>query len=151
MPRRLVGRADRRPFPLLAELPPELRDVILDFHWDQQLLWALDLPTIERPIAELTWHLGLPFWACGGQPFQVTPLEVATDPGRFAEQYARTMATDLRYPLDVVRRPEGQLTILDGVHRLLRAYLASMESVRVRVLEWEELDSIAVRGGHEGQ
>ncbi|TDD16879.1 hypothetical protein E1218_28885 [Kribbella turkmenica] len=136
---------NRRPFPLLAELPRELRDVILDFHWDQRLLWALELPVVEQPVAELAWQLELPFWALGGRPFQVTPLQVAADPGRYAEQYARTMATELRYPLDAVRRPEGHLTILDGVHRLLRAWLDGRESVRVRVLEWEAIDSIAVR------
>ncbi|MFG1819141.1 ParB N-terminal domain-containing protein [Kribbella sp. NPDC049174] len=135
----------REPFPLLSELPPELKNVILDFHWDVELLHSLDLPTIELPVAELVWQLRLPFWAWGGRPFQVTPLEVAADPEVYAEQYARTIAADLRYPLDVVRRPDGRITILDGVHRLLRAHLDGRESVLVRVLEWEELDAIAVR------
>jgi len=45
---------------------------------------------------------------------------------------------------DAVRRPGGRLTILDGVHRLLRAHLGGLQSVRVRVLEWTELDRIAV-------
>jgi hypothetical protein len=71
-------------------------------------------------------------------------LEVAADPARYAEQHARTMAADLRHPLDAVRRPGGRLTILDGVHRLLRAHLGGLQSVRVRVLEWTELDRIAV-------
>jgi hypothetical protein len=54
------------------------------------------------------------------------------------------MAADLRHPLDAVRQPGGRLTILDGVHRLLRAHLGGLQSVRVRVLEWTELDRIAV-------
>jgi hypothetical protein len=36
------------------------------------------------------------------------------------------------------------VTILDGVHRLLRAWLRRQVAVRVRVLEWDELDAIAV-------
>jgi hypothetical protein len=72
----------------------------------------------------------------------VSPLEVAAEPEVHAEQYARTMTADLRYALDVVRRPDGRITILDGVHRLLKARLNGLESVRVRVLEWEELDAI---------
>ena len=64
---------------------------------------------------------------------------------RYHEQYARTMAADLRHPLDVVRRPDGRLTILDGVHRLLRAELEGRVIVAVRMLAWEELDGIAVR------
>ncbi|TCO24741.1 ParB-like nuclease family protein [Kribbella steppae] len=135
----------REPFPLLSELPPELKNVILDFHWDVALLHRLELPVVELRVAELAWQLRLPFWAWDGRPFQVTPLEVAAEPEVYAEQYARTMAADLRYPLDVVRRPDGRITILDGVHRLLRAHLDRLESVRARVLEWEELDAIAVR------
>lgn len=134
-----------RPFPLLNELPPELYDVILDFHWDLALLHSLDLPVVELRVAELAWHLQLPFWLRDGRPFQVTPLEVAADPELHAEQYARTLAADLRYPLDVVRRIDGRITILDGVHRLLRAHLNGLESVQARILEWDAVDSIAVR------
>jgi ParB-like nuclease domain len=135
----------REAFPLLGVVPPELRDVILEFHWDVELLHGLDLPTTELPVAGLAWQLRLPFWAWGGRPFQVSPMQVAAEPEVYAEQYARTMAADLRYPLDVVRREDGRITILDGVHRLLRAHLDGLESVRARVLEWEELDAIAVR------
>jgi hypothetical protein len=136
---------NRQPFPLQQELPRELHGVILDFHWDQALLWALELAVVDVPVAELSWHLQLPFWAKDGRPFQVSPLGVAAEPETHAEQYARTMAADLSYPLDVVRRPEGHVTILDGVHRLLRAHLEGLGSVRVRVLRWEQLDAIAVR------
>ncbi|MEU4605132.1 hypothetical protein AB0F43_19285 [Kribbella sp. NPDC023972] len=54
-------------------------------------------------------------------------------------------AADLRYPLDAVRRPDGRITILDGVHRLLRAHLCGLGVVRVRVLAWDDLDEICVR------
>jgi hypothetical protein len=134
----------RRPFPLLGELPAELHGVILEFHWDATLLHALELPVTQLRVDEFAWHLRLPFWAYGGKPFRVSPLEVAADPVRYAEQHARTMAADLRYPLDAVRRPDGRLTILDGVHRLLRAHLCGLQSIRVRVLEWADLDRIAV-------
>jgi hypothetical protein len=59
----------REPFPLLSELPPELKGVILDFHWDLALLHGLDLPVTAMQVAELEWHLELPFWAWGGRPF----------------------------------------------------------------------------------
>jgi hypothetical protein len=134
----------RVPFPLWAVVPAELRGIILDFHWDAELLHGLDLPMNRVDVAELEWHLGLPFWADAGRPFQVSPLQVAARPHVYPEQFARTMAADLRYPLDAVRRPDGRVTILDGVHRLLRAWLGRQVAVRVRVLEWDELDAIAV-------
>jgi hypothetical protein len=135
----------RRPFPLLSELPDELQGVILDFWWDAELLRALELPILELPMTELDWHLALPFWSDSGHPFRVSPQQVAAEPKRYPEQHARTMAADLRYPLDAVRRADGRVTVLDGVHRLLSAHLGGLSSVRVRILEWKDLDAIAIR------
>ena len=132
----------RRPFPLAV--PPVLRPYILDFHWDVGLLHRLDLPTVQVPLADLAHHLDLPFWLYDDRPFRVTPRQVAADPVKYHEQYARTLAADLRHPLHVVRRPDGRVTILDGIHRLLRAELEGRATVSVRVLAWEELDGIAV-------
>jgi hypothetical protein len=134
----------RRPFPL--EVPAALTAYILDFHWSVDLLHALHLPVVELPMSALTDHLDLPFWAYEGRPFQITPHEVAADPVRYRDQYERTLAADLCHPLDVVRRPDGRLTILDGVHRLLRAEVEGRTVVGVRVLAWDELDLIAVGG-----
>lgn len=134
----------RRPFPLAV--PPELTAYILDFHWDLDLLHALDLPVVELPFADLADHLDLPFWAYDGRPFQLTPHQVAADPVTYRDQYERTLAADPSHPLDVVRRPDNRITILDGVHRLLRAELEGQTVVAVRVLPWPELDRIAARG-----
>ncbi|MGZ0150356.1 hypothetical protein ACXJJ3_25060 [Kribbella sp. WER1] len=133
----------RRPFPL--PIPPALTAYILDFHWDLDRLHALDLPTAHLPVADLAHHLDLPFWAYD-RPFQVTPHQVAADPVTYQAQYERTLAADLRHPLDVVRRPDDRITILDGVHRLLRAELDGRRTVPVRILPWAELDRIAVHG-----
>jgi hypothetical protein len=135
----------RVPHPLLSELPTELCGVILDFLWDTEVLRSLDLPVVQLDLAELIWHLKLPFWSHAGRPFQVSPFQVAAQPEQHPEHHARTMSADMRYPLDAVRRADGRITILDGVHRLLRAELRQLPSVRVRVLDWKDLDAIAVR------
>lgn len=131
----------RRPFPLAV--PPELTPYILDFHWDLALLHALDLPTVQIPVAELAHHLDLPFWAYDG-PFQVTPHQVGADPLTYRGQYERMLAADLRHPIDVVRRPDNRITILDGIHRLLRAELERRTTLTARDLPWSDLDRIAV-------
>jgi hypothetical protein len=131
-------------FPLAHLVPPELTPYILDFHWDTELLHALDLPSVELPLGDLTHHLDLPFWAYDGRPFQITPREVAADPVRYRSQYERTLAAELHHPLDVVRRPDDRITILDGVHRLLRAELEGRTTISVRVLAWSDLHRIAV-------
>jgi len=135
---------NRQRFPLADLVPVALASYILDFHWDVEALHALELPTTTVPLAQLAEHLDLPFWAFEG-PFRLTPHEVAAEPVKYREQYERTLAADLRHPLDVVRRLDGRITILDGVHRLLRAELEGRSTVAVRVLEWDELDRIAVR------
>ncbi|MFD7156441.1 hypothetical protein ACFV9C_17665 [Kribbella sp. NPDC059898] len=132
----------RRPFPL--PIPPALTAYILDFHWNLDRLHALDLPVTELPLATLAHHLDLPFWAYDG-PFQITPRQVAADPVAYHAQYERTLSADLRHPIDVVHRPDDRLTILDGVHRLLRADLEHRDTISARVLPWSAVDEIAVR------
>ncbi|WP_020577948.1 hypothetical protein [Actinopolymorpha alba] len=140
----MTSARPRRPFPLQHLLPPVLKDVTLDFHWDMERLWALDLVVTEVAVAELDWQLQLPMWAYDGQFFAVSPAEVAADPERYHEQYARTLGADLRYPLHVLDRPE-RLTLLDGVHRLLKARLLGLETVQVKKVPMDRLDDIAVR------
>ncbi|MGW6280809.1 hypothetical protein [Kribbella sp. NPDC055071] len=134
----------RRPFPLA--IPPELTAYILDLEWDLDQLHRLDLLMISVRVSDLAHHLDLPFWRYDGRPFQVTPREVAADPAKYHEQWDRVLAADSRQPLHVVRRANGRLTILDGIHRLLRAELEGLPTIVVHVLPWEDLDEIAVRG-----
>src|SRR5690625_2836185 len=107
----LDAMVQRRPFPLLAERPASLDGVILDFHWDLERLHALSLPEREVSTSTLEWHLHLPFWAAGGRPFQVSPADVASEPSAHPEQWTRTLAADLRYPLDAYVEAEGRLII----------------------------------------
>ncbi|WP_163505986.1 hypothetical protein [Fodinicola acaciae] len=125
-------------------MPQSLRDVILDFHWDVDLLRALDLPRHVIATHELAWHLSLPFWSVNGVPFQVSPNEVAADPARHQSQWERTQAADLRHPVDAYLREDGQIVILDGIHRLLKASLQARPCMIVRVMAIHDFDAIAV-------
>jgi hypothetical protein len=131
----------------LNQLPDTLRGVILDFHWDLDRLHALQLPETLLPVHDLAWHLELPFWSVNGRPFRVSPAEVAAAPGRFPDQWARTMASDLAFPLDGRVRADGRVVLLDGVHRLLKASALHQPAVRVRILRDCQLDAIAHGGG----
>ncbi|HEY1178384.1 MAG TPA: hypothetical protein VGF17_19690 [Phytomonospora sp.] len=133
----------RRPFPLAALVPEALRGVLLDFHWERERLWALDLPVAEVAVEELVWHLELPFWAVGETPFAVTPREVADDPERHAGQWERTLSADLAMPIHAVER-DGRLVVLDGVHRLLKAVVEGRGTIAVKTLRPGDLDRIAL-------
>ena len=115
---------------------------MLDFAWDRKRLWSLDLPVSQVPVAELDWHLELPMWAFEGRPFVLTPKEVAQNPEVFHEQYARTLAADTDFPLHLLERP-GRFTVLDGMHRLLRAHMQGHITVLAIKVPAGRLDDIA--------
>jgi hypothetical protein len=134
-----------RPFPLRDQLPDVLRGVILDVHWDMGKLHALPgLPEMEIPVKELVWHLGLPFWAVNEVPFQVCPQDVLDAPDRYRDQWARTLATDLSFPLHARVDPEGKVIILDGIHRLLKTTVLGQNSVRVHLVTDEDRYGISM-------
>ena len=123
-------------------LPPELRRWVLpDVTWDPHKLWTIDLPIVDVPVADLAWMLDLPWWRDGDRHFTVRPADVAADPARHAAQHARTLAAELGYPL-VATPMEDRLVLLDGVHRLLKAQLLGIPTVRVRVLPPDRIDEI---------
>jgi len=123
-------------------MPPALNGIVLDFLWDHQRLWSLDLPVTQVPVSELDWHLDLPMWAFEGQPFVLTPKDVARNPQAFHEQYARTLAADTRFPLHLLART-SRLTVLDGMHRLLKACMEGRRTVPAKTVPVGRLDDIA--------
>src|SRR5215470_6403928 len=80
-----------------------------------------------------TTNCSEPYWRLGDAPFQLTPRDVMNDPGRYAEQYRRTLQADLTYPITVCDRAARQPMILDGVHRLLEAVLLGRTTIVANV------------------
>jgi hypothetical protein len=136
-------RVARKPFGLMDSVPAALHALVLDFEWSRERLWALDLPVRATAIEELRWLLALPWWSHEGVHFAISPDQVRADPGRYAVQYARTMAVDLTLPLHLLVRHDRVVTMLDGVHRLLKADLAGMQLVDTNPVPPRCLDIIA--------
>jgi len=116
---------------VLPSPPPDLEPFLLRFDWDEHLLWSLDLPVEDFPTRALAWHLDLPWWKGESGLFTVRPRAVIHYPSRHPEQYARTLNADLRYPLHLTLN-EGRWTIMDGIHRLLKAVMLNRDHVAVR-------------------
>lgn len=134
-----------RAFPLRDQLPDALRGVIPDIHRDMGKLHGLPgLPEVEIPVAELAWHLHLPFWSVGGVPFRVCPQDVLDAPDRYRDQWERTLACDLSVRLHARVDQADKIVILDGVHRLLKAMLLGQDYVRVRLVTDEDLSAISL-------
>jgi hypothetical protein len=109
-----VGRFSR-------QAPAELAGIILDFDWDRGRLHALRLPVEDVAVADLRWQLDLRWWKHADRHFAVSPNEVRADPVRHSTHWERTLAADLAYPIHLAETAPGRWTILDGVHRLLKA------------------------------
>jgi len=121
----------------------ERSGLLLPFWWDMQKLHSLHLPVRKLSIEQLRWHLSWRVWSNYGAPFKVTPSEVRRDPVKFSVHYERAMAADLRFPLFVIRW-DDKWTILDGIHRLLKADILAMTELPVCVVTPELLPEIMV-------
>jgi ASC-1-like (ASCH) protein len=121
-------------------IPQIIKDVGFDFSWSEEKVWALNEPTSTMPITELSWHFDIPFLWEGGI-YNLTPREVIDHPEAHAQEYARTMRADLKYPIDIMQN-KGRWLILDGLHRLMRAAIEGATEVQVRVIPRERIPEI---------
>jgi len=122
------------------EIPQIIRDVGFDFSWSSEKVWALDVPTEEIHIQELVWHFDTPFLWEGGI-YNLKPQEVINNPEGHKEEYGRTMKADLIHPIDIMEN-KGRWLILDGLHRLMKASILNMDSVKVRKIPREYIPKI---------
>lgn len=126
------------------EVPPELVGIVLDVEWDRDRLHALELPAEAVAIEELRWQLDLRWWKHDERHFAVAPNEVRADRARYARQWERTLAADLAYPIHLVETAPSRWTILDGVHRLLKADVLMHSHVRAVRVPPEQLAVIVM-------
>lgn len=64
------------------------------------------------------------------------------EPVGSANWKARADMADMRYPILVVRNPDGGIWAADGNHRLWRAYKAGQRLIRAYVVDEDELASL---------
>lgn len=84
------------------KLPKIIEDIGFDFHWDEEKVWALDVPVEEMSISELEWHFDIPFWNKPNGYYDLTPNEVINNPSEYENEFRRTMDADLKHPLDIM-------------------------------------------------
>ena len=123
------------------KVPPIIKEVGFDFSWDNQRVWALDVPVSKMSISELEWHFDIPFLWHDGGIYNLTPRKVIEEKEKYAEEYQRTLCADLSHPIDIMKN-KGQWLILDGLHRLMKAALRGMKLVDVRKIPRREVPKI---------
>lgn len=121
-------------------IPQIIKDVGFDFSWDEKKVWKLEVPEEEMDIGELCWHFEIPFlWEKG--VYDLKPVEVLLRPEDHKVECERTMRADLRFPIDIMEN-KGRWLILDGLHRLMKAYFLGMKKVQVRKVPREFIPKI---------
>jgi hypothetical protein len=122
------------------DIPQIIKDVGFDFDWSEKKVWALDIPTKEMDIHELTWHFDIPLlWENG--VYNLTPREVLENPEAHKAEYDRTMESDLVHPIDIMGN-KGRWLILDGLHRLMKSSLLHKDTVQVRKISRDYIPQI---------
>ncbi len=122
--------------------PRIIQDSTPDFEWDSKKIWQLDLPVIEINIQDLLWHFDLPFWEKEGtDDWNLTPWELLQNSVAEPTHYQKIQQADLQYPLDVIEF-KGKYRILDGIHRLAKAYLNGQQTIKVRVVPPDKFKQI---------
>lgn len=115
-------------------LPAHIQVYAFDFLWENKLVWDLDVPTETMSINELVWHFGIPWLHTEGGRFDLLPTDIMEHPELYPKQYARTMESDLRFPIDIMRNKDRWL-ILDGLHRLMKSVYLGKKQVSVRKID----------------
>ena len=117
----------------MNKLPKVVRDYWYTIDWNVEAIWKLDLPTTEIPVRDLEWHLDVPIWPDGETRYRLTPRQVLADPSRYVAEAKRIDDASMAYPIDVFFNRD-RLMILDGVHRLAKAWRQNRKSMRARLV-----------------
>ncbi len=115
----------------------------LDFgNWEEEKIWALDLPISEMSASELEWHLDCPFWENDhGERYSITPRQVIEKFEGTNREQEKVEQSNTSYPLEVYYNRDKWL-ILDGLHRLAKLYASGAKKVKVRIITEDTLPLI---------
>lgn len=131
-------------------IPAQLQCHILPFDWEVSQVWAVECSVRTVPRRDFDYLLELPMWSSRrgeGMLFDLTPMEVITNPDQCRWQWERVQAADMQYPLDFLCY-QNRPWILDGVHRLAKAHQAGITEISIRIHDEELLPRI--RGDRSG-
>ena len=105
-------------------------------------MWALDESVEDMNIEELIWHFDIPFWEKEGtDAYNLIPWDVINHPEIEKTHYKKVQNADLSHPIDIMEN-KGRWLILDGLHRLVKAYMQGQKTVKVRKIPRSRIPEI---------
>jgi hypothetical protein len=121
----------RREIPGFAALPDAALQVCLDYWWDRERLSRVvsTLPVEAVPLGELLWTLDIPRGRTAAGPYTHTMRQVIEAPHLFPCAHQRVLSVNLRAPIALGQMRSGRWVVLDGFHRIAKAYLLQVDTV----------------------
>ncbi len=116
----------------------------LDFgNWEEEKIWALDLPAEEINVEKLLWHLDIPYWENdASERWTVTPRDVIDGKLGTTREQDRVKRADTSFPIDIFEN-KGKLFVLDGLHRLVKLFVQGEGTIKVRIIPKDRFHEIA--------
>lgn len=100
----------------------------------------------KLPIAELTKLLNVPVWENKNIGVgEIAPIDVINNPDKtkkHQKHYRRILTSDMSYPILLYRDSAGWQVIIDGMHRLSKAYIQKHETIDVKFVTAKQLDKV---------
>lgn len=114
--------------------PKILEDAGFDIYVDTSELRDLPIPIQQIDIKDLIWCFDFPFWEKDGtDDWNLTPRDVIEKKPETTEHMKKIEEASLDYPIVVILHKE-KWVILDGIHRLVKAYLLEKPIIDAKVL-----------------
>lgn len=111
-------------------------------NWDETKIWDLNLPVVEVDMKELLWHFEAPWWANDNKErWTVTPWDVIHQTPNSRSEQKIVNKVELSYPIEILKH-KGKWLILDGIHRLTKAYIQGYKKMKVHIIPQERLPEI---------
>jgi len=112
-------------------------------NWEEELVWALDLPVEDIDVSLLLWHFDIPYWENDArQRWRVTPRDVINQEKGTLRELEKVNKCDTNYPIDLYKYNE-KFFVLDGLHRLVKLYQQGKKGVHVRIVPKERFVEVA--------
>lgn len=122
-----IGRGNKK--------PRIFKKLGFGFCWDNNLFENIDEPIIELDTNEILWNMDLPFWEEEKiDDWNLTPREVIQNPEYYPDHYQRILSADLSYPICIAKSKNGKWFVLDGTHRLAKAYINNLKTIKVKII-----------------
>lgn len=121
------------------EPPRILTDAGLSIFVNTIELRDYNVPISEINIQELIWHFDMPVWEKDGtddwnlKPWEVILKEVGT-----MDHQKKVQEAGLEHPL-IITQYKGRFVILDGVHRLTKAYMQEKKTIKAKVIPSDKI------------